>query len=59
MVTITGVKVSPDLRSARVYFSVLGSEKEIAWAREESGLKLSVPAETPDEMAVVYKIETK
>jgi ribosome-binding factor A len=29
MVTITGVKVSPDLRSAYVYFSVLGNEKEI------------------------------
>jgi len=29
MVTVTGVDVSPDLRSARVYFSVMGSEKEI------------------------------
>jgi len=29
MVTVTGVKVSSDLRSAHVYFSVLGSEKEI------------------------------
>ena len=29
MVTVTGVKVSPNLRSAHVYFSVLGTEKEI------------------------------
>ena len=28
MVTVTGVKVSPNLRSAHVYFSVLGTEKE-------------------------------
>lgn len=27
-VTVTGVKVAPDLKTARVYFSVLGSEKE-------------------------------
>lgn len=29
-VTITEVKVSPDLRRARVYVSVLGTEKEVA-----------------------------
>jgi ribosome-binding factor A len=27
-ITITGVKVSPDLRVARVFYSMLGSEKE-------------------------------
>ncbi|MBJ6764810.1 30S ribosome-binding factor RbfA [Corallococcus sp. H22C18031201] len=27
-ITITGVKVSPDLRVARVYYSMLGTEKE-------------------------------
>jgi ribosome-binding factor A len=27
-VTVTGVETSPDLRSARVYFSVLGGEEE-------------------------------
>jgi ribosome-binding factor A len=31
-ITITGVKVSPDLRVARVYYSMIGSEKE----REET-----------------------
>ena len=29
MVTVTDVTVSPDLRSAHIYFSVLGTEKEI------------------------------
>jgi len=28
-VTVTGVAVSPDLQSAHVYFSVLGTEKEV------------------------------
>jgi ribosome-binding factor A len=27
-ITITGVKVSPDLRVARVFYSMIGSEKE-------------------------------
>jgi ribosome-binding factor A len=27
-VTVTGVKVTPDLRKARVYYTVLGEEKE-------------------------------
>ena len=30
LVTITGVKLSPDLRNARVYFSRLGGESERA-----------------------------
>ena len=40
-VTITAVKVTPDLHLARVYFTVMGDEK----ARRESaaGLKSSVP----------------
>lgn len=29
MATITGVKVSKDLRNAHIYYSVLGSEKEV------------------------------
>ncbi len=33
-VTITGVKLSPDLRNAVVYFSVLGKEEEVAQATE-------------------------
>src|ERR1700722_8054385 len=36
-VTITGVKTSPDLRYARVYFSVLGDED--ARARSVAGLR--------------------
>jgi ribosome-binding factor A len=36
-VTITGVKTSPDLRYARVYFSVLGNEHERA--RSIEGLR--------------------
>lgn len=32
-VTLTGVRVTPDLKSARVYYSVLGKEKEKAEAR--------------------------
>ncbi len=33
-ITITGVEVSPDLRHARVYYSVLGGEEEVRTARE-------------------------
>lgn len=40
-VTITGVDVSPDLRLAKVYFSVVGDEK--ARRETEAGLKSSVP----------------
>jgi len=36
-VTITGVKVSPDLRHARVYVSVLGEDEEVA--RSMAGLQ--------------------
>ena len=34
MISITEVETSPDLRSARVYFSVYGDEEEIAAAGE-------------------------
>lgn len=33
-VTITGVKLSPDLKNATVYFSVLGNKEETAQAQE-------------------------
>jgi ribosome-binding factor A len=33
-ITITGVKVSPDLRVARVYYSMIGSEEERAATQE-------------------------
>ena len=39
LVTITGVEITPDLRCAKVYFSVLGSVQEEAKA--EQGLKSS------------------
>lgn len=32
-VTVTGVKVTPDLRKARVFYSVLGEDKEKAGTR--------------------------
>lgn len=35
-ITITGVKVSPDLRVARVYYSMIGTEEEKA--RTQQGL---------------------
>jgi ribosome-binding factor A len=41
MVTLTGVKISPDLRHARVYFSTLGDEgrrrESLAGLRSASG----------------------
>ena len=36
MVSITYVKVSPDLRDATVYFSIIGTEQE--WKDTEEGL---------------------
>jgi ribosome-binding factor A len=33
-ITITGVKVSPDLRVARVYYSMIGTEEEKARTKE-------------------------
>ncbi len=40
-VTITSVEVTSDLSSARIYFSVMGSESDIK--NTEKGLKSSVP----------------
>lgn len=37
MVTVTGVTMTPDLRHARIYYSVLGGEKELKDSAE--GLK--------------------
>ena len=39
-VTITGVKMTPDLQNAKVFYSAYGSDKEILGTRE--GLKESV-----------------
>lgn len=35
-ITVTGVKVSPDLRVARIYYSMIGTEEEIV--RTQQGL---------------------
>ncbi len=40
-VTITGVDTSPDLRNARVYFSVLGTDEEVEETRK--GLQHAAP----------------
>jgi len=40
-VTVTGVKVSPDLRRAWVYYTALGQEKERAGTR--AGLRSAAP----------------
>lgn len=39
--------------------SLVGSSDEVDWAREEKGLHITPPAEVPDELAVVYRIETR
>ena len=39
--------------------SLLGSDAAIEWDLEESGLLLKMPSETPDSMAVVFKIESR
>lgn len=41
MVTITGVKMSPDLRHAHIYYSVLGEDKELQ--DSAAGLKQATP----------------
>jgi ribosome-binding factor A len=41
MVTVTGVTMSPDLRHARIYYSVLGGEKELK--DSAAGLKQATP----------------
>ncbi|MBU0517078.1 MAG: 30S ribosome-binding factor RbfA [Proteobacteria bacterium] len=41
MATITGVDVSPDLRNAKVFFSVLGDE--VQWTSTQEGLAAAKP----------------
>ena len=38
--------------------NLLGSREQIQWEQTEQGLSLVMPQEAPDEMAVVFKIET-
>jgi len=38
--------------------SVLGSAEKIVWAQRSDGLAVTTPSTPPNEMAVVYKIET-
>ena len=38
---------------------LLGSREQIQWEQSEQGLSLVMPQEAPDEMAVVFKIETR
>jgi alpha-L-fucosidase len=37
--------------------TMLGSDEKIVWKLEDSGLQVTAPDESPDEMAVVFKIE--
>lgn len=39
--------------------SLLGSSDQIEWEVTEKGLSLATPQEAPDDMAVVFKIETR
>jgi alpha-L-fucosidase len=39
--------------------SMMGSDEQILWELTEAGLSLTMPAEAPDEMAIVCKIETR
>jgi alpha-L-fucosidase len=39
--------------------SLLGSDESIDWSLDDSGLHLKVPGRAPDEMAVVFKIESR
>ena len=36
--------------------SLVGGEAPLVWSRDESGLKITAPAEAPDELAVVYRV---
>ena len=49
-------KLQGDLRVTGV--SMLGSREPIEYERREDGLVLSTPGEKPDDLAVVFKIET-
>ena len=37
--------------------SLLGSKEKVAWNQSDEGLSLTMPADAPDEMAVVFRIE--
>lgn len=39
--------------------SLLGCDEQIRWELSEAGLSLTMPVEAPDEMAIVFKIETR
>ena len=39
--------------------SLLGSDAAVSWKKEEQGLWIKVPECRTDEMAVVFKIESK
>jgi alpha-L-fucosidase len=45
------------LESASV--GLLNSETAIAWKQEEGGLRLTLPDQAPDSLAVVFRIETR
>ena len=38
---------------------MLGSDEKVGWILEEGGLKITTPDVPSDDMAVVFKIETK
>ena len=42
-----------------VSLSLLGCSDQILWEQTEKGLTFTMPLETPDEMALVFKIETR
>jgi alpha-L-fucosidase len=50
-------KLSDPLEIASV--SLLGSSSELKWELTDEGLTLNTPEEAPDQMAVVFKIETR
>jgi ribosome-binding factor A len=54
-VTITGVKTSPDLRAARVYYSVLGDDEQKASTAAALGRANSrIRAATGDQIRIKY-----
>ena len=50
-------KLSDPLEIASV--SLMGSSAELKWELANEGLTLTIPEEAPDQMAVVFKIETR
>ena len=51
-VTITSVEVSPDLRHARVFYSVMGTPEELAALRAERGGGRASGTDRPDSAAL-------